>query len=78
MTKKSNKNRSRTQKTPEQRLKLWMNKIVRGALLDTIAAHGPITQQYINSAVKRIVARMHGELIANNIIYYEEKLENDN
>jgi len=35
-----------------------LEKIVRGALRDTIKVHGPITKNYIGSAMKRIFGQL--------------------
>jgi hypothetical protein len=46
--------------------KTWVNKLVSGALRETIIAHGPITRDRIGSAAKRIAGRITGEIKAAN------------
>ena len=42
--------------------KMWIQKIVCGALKGAINAHGPITKNLVGSAGKRISGSLYGEI----------------
>lgn len=64
MAKNMTKNIELNPNSPEFRR--WVHRIASGAMKDTIAAHGPITVELVNSAAKRVAGRLCGELRANN------------
>jgi hypothetical protein len=50
--------------------KMWIQKIVCGALRGAINAHGPITKDLVGSAGKRISGSIYGEI--------QKRIEKDN
>lgn len=49
----------------DKQFRLWLHRLATGAMKDAIRAHGPITNELVNSAAKRIAGRICGELKAN-------------
>lgn len=44
----------------------WLEGVVKGALKSCITAHGPITKDWTQSATKRIVGQIRGELLSQS------------